>query len=150
MHAITKGLLAGAAGTLALDLASYGDMLLRGRSSSGLPAQVAERLAARAGLPLGDGEARDNRAQAAGAMLGYVTGVAAGAAYGLLRQRRPALPVLAAGPLLGAAVMAGANGPSVALRLTDPTTWDVTSWVSDIVPHLAYGLTTAAAYRALD
>ncbi|MEU2880895.1 hypothetical protein ABZ651_32805, partial [Streptomyces sp. NPDC007070] len=41
MHSISKGLLAGAVGTLALDVVTYGDMLLRGRPSSGIPAQVA-------------------------------------------------------------------------------------------------------------
>ncbi|MFF8595064.1 hypothetical protein ACF061_27160 [Streptomyces sp. NPDC015220] len=149
MHSITKGLLAGAAGTLALDVVTYGDMLLRGRPSSSVPAQVADRLAGRAGVPLGDGEERDNRTQAAGALMGYATGVAAGAAYGLLRDRRPPLPDWAAGPLLAAAVMAGANAPATVLGLTDPTSWDMPSWVSDVVPHLVYGLTTAAAYRAL-
>ncbi|MFI2645412.1 hypothetical protein [Streptomyces sp. NPDC018610] len=150
MHSITKGLLAGAAGTLALDVVTYGDMLLRGRPSSGIPAQVADRLAQRAGVPLGGGEVRDARTQAAGALMGYGTGVAAGAAYGLLRRGRRPLPNAVAGPLLGAAVMAGANVPATRLRLTDPTSWDVGSWLSDIVPHLVYGLTTAAVYRALD
>ncbi|MER6984282.1 hypothetical protein [Streptomyces carpinensis] len=149
MHSITKGLLAGAAGTLALDTASYGDMLLRGRAASEVPAQVVGRVADRAGVPLGDGEEKDNRAEAAGALFGYLTGIGAGAAYGLLRHRRAPLPNWVAGPLLGAAVMVGANGPATVLRLTDPTSWDLTSWVSDVVPHLAYGLTAAAAYRAL-
>ncbi|MGW0084618.1 hypothetical protein [Streptomyces sp. NPDC003393] len=149
MHSITKGLLAGAAGTLALDVVSYGDILLRGRSASGLPAQVADRLADRAQVPLGEGEEKDNRAQAVGALLGYVNGVGTGVAYGLLRHRRPALPTGAAGPLLAVAAMAGSIAPAAALGLTDPTSWDLISWVSDVVPHLAYGLTTAAAYRAM-
>jgi hypothetical protein len=149
MRAVTKGLLAGAAGTLALDLTTYGDMLVRGRSSSEMPAQVAERLADRTGVPLGDGQDRGNRTQAAGALLGYVTGLGAGAAYGLLGRRRAPVPVWAAGPLLGAAAMAGSDVPATALRVTDPTSWDPRSWVSDLVPHLVYGVTTASVYRAL-
>jgi hypothetical protein len=149
MHSVTKGLLAGAAGTLALDLATYGDMLLRGRGSSGVPAQVAERLADRAGVPLGEDEEKGNRTQAAGALLGYVTGLGAGAAYGLLRHRQAPLPNWAAGPVLGAAAMAGSDVPAAALRVTDPTSWDLKSWLSDVVPHLVYGLTTASVYRAL-
>lgn len=149
MHSISKGLLAGAVGTLALDVVTYGDMLLRGRPSSGIPAEVADRLARRAAVPLGEGEKRDARTQAAGALMGYGTGVAAGAAYGLLRRGRPPLRSALAGPLLGAAVMAGANVPAASLGLTDPTSWDTASWLSDIVPHLVYGLTTAAVYRAL-
>jgi hypothetical protein len=35
------------------------------------------------------------------------------------------------------------------LGVTDPTSWDRTSWVSDIVPHLVYGFTTASVYQAL-
>ncbi|MFE9172231.1 hypothetical protein ACFYNZ_22595 [Streptomyces kebangsaanensis] len=149
MHSVTKGLPAGAAGTLALDLATYGDMLLRGRGSSGTPAQVAERLADRAGVPLGEGEEKDNRAQAAGALLGHATGLGTGAAYGLLRHRRAPLPDWAAGPVLGATAMAGSDVPATALRVTDPASWDLKSWASDVVPHLVYGLTTASVYRAL-
>ncbi|WP_037852398.1 hypothetical protein [Streptomyces sp. NRRL S-340] len=149
MHPITKGLLAGAAGTLALDVVTYGDMLLRGRPSSSIPAEVAGRLAGRVRIPLGGGEEKENRTQAAGALMGYATGVGAGVAYGLFGHRRPALSGWTAGPLLGAAVMAGANAPATVLRLTDPASWDLASWVSDVVPHLVYGLTTTAAYRAM-
>jgi hypothetical protein len=59
------------------------------------------------------------------------------------------VPVWAAGPLLGAAAMAGSDVPATALRVTDPTSWDPRSWVSDLVPHLVYGVTTASVYRAL-
>jgi hypothetical protein len=42
--------------------------------------------------------------------------------------------------------MAGANGPMTALGVTDPRTWAAADRVADVVPHLAYGLVTAAAY----
>jgi hypothetical protein len=45
--------------------------------------------------------------------------------------------------------MAGSDVPANALRVTDPTSWDPRSWVSDLVPHLVYGVTTASVYRAL-
>ncbi|MFE9356574.1 hypothetical protein [Streptomyces olivaceoviridis] len=45
--------------------------------------------------------------------------------------------------------MAGSDLPATALKVTDPTTWSLTSWVSDIVPHLAYGFTAASVYRVL-
>jgi hypothetical protein len=32
--------------------------------------------------------------------------------------------------------------------VTDPRTWPADSWASDLGPHLAYGLATAAAYEA--
>jgi hypothetical protein len=37
-----------------------------------------------------------------------------------------------------------------ALGVTDPRTWPVSSWVTDIVPHLAYTAVTLAALDLLD
>ncbi|MER5217944.1 hypothetical protein ABT063_47475 [Streptomyces sp. NPDC002838] len=85
----------------------------------------------------------------AGTLLGYVTGLGVGAAYGLLRRGSGTLPAWAVGPLLGAAAMAGSDAPAAALGVTDPTSWDLTSGASDVVPHLAYGLTTASVYQVL-
>ncbi|MEE1928601.1 hypothetical protein V1J52_10415 [Streptomyces sp. TRM 70351] len=152
MRALTRGLLAGAAGTTALNLVTYGDMLLRARPASPVPAEVAAGLADRAGVGLGGGEETSSREQAAGALLGYVTGLGVGAAYGLLRGagRGRGLPGWLEAPLLGALAMAGSDVPSAGLGVTDPRTWGADSWVSDVVPHLAYGVVTVAAYRALD
>ncbi len=36
----------------------------------------------------------------------------------------------------------------VALGVTDPREWDLDSCLSDLGPHLVYGLATAAAYEA--
>jgi hypothetical protein len=35
-----------------------------------------------------------------------------------------------------------------ALGVTDPRSWDATSWLSDVIPHLAYGAVTAAVLTA--
>jgi len=48
-------------------------------------------------------------------------------------------------PLVGTArttlgVLVAANGPMTVLGITDPRTWSATDWVSDVVPHLAYGV----------
>jgi xanthosine utilization system XapX-like protein len=150
MQPVVKGLLAGAAGTVALNLATYTDMLLRARPSSEVPTQVADRLAERTGVQLGDADEKSNREQAVGSVLGYVTGLGVGAAYGLLERRSGTLPLWATGPLLGAAAMAGSDVPATVLGVTDPTSWEPASWASDAVPHLLYGLTTASVYRALD
>ena len=37
-----------------------------------------------------------------------------------------------------------------ALGVSDPRTWTLMDWLSDGVPHLAYGLATAAVAQALD
>lgn len=36
-----------------------------------------------------------------------------------------------------------------ALGVTDPRTRDATSWISDVVPHLAYGAVTAAVLTSI-
>ena len=38
---------------------------------------------------------------------------------------------------------------ATALGVTDPRTWGAAGWVSDLLPHLAYGLATATVYEAL-
>ncbi|WP_329085066.1 hypothetical protein [Streptosporangium sp. NBC_01469] len=145
---LTAGILAGAAGTTALDLAGYLDMTVRGRPASGLPAQAAGKLADRAGTDLGSGETADSRREGLGALLGYATGLGVGALYGLLAEdRRVPLPVAALG--LSAMAMTASVVPLAALGLTDPRDWSASSWVSDIVPHLAYGLTAAVVYDRL-
>ncbi|MEU3199394.1 hypothetical protein [Streptomyces sp. NPDC006996] len=149
MHALIKGLLAGAVGTVALNVVTYGDMLVRGRPSSDTPAEVADVLADRTGVELGQGDQKSHREQVTGALLGYVTGLGVGAVYGLFRGRGMSTPHWMAGPLLGASAMAGSDVPATALRVTDPSSWGVSSWLSDIAPHLAYGITTASVFDAL-
>jgi len=33
--------------------------------------------------------------------------------------------------------------------VSDPTTWGLSGWASDAIPHLIYGLVTASTYEAL-
>lgn len=149
------GAAAGAAGTVALNAATYADMVIRARPASSVPATVAARLADRAGIDLSgegeDGETAQNRQNGLGALFGIATGVGVGTAYGLVR---PALgrdvSKARAGVVLGLAAVAGSDVPSAALGVTDPARWGVNSWVSDLVPHLAYGFVTAAAYELFD
>jgi hypothetical protein len=54
-----------------------------------------------------------------------------------------------AGLLLGAAAMASSDVPAIKLGVTDPAEWGTSGWLADIIPHLAYGLVTAAVYEAL-
>lgn len=150
MGRIVRGVVAGTAGTVALNAVTYLDMLVRGRPSSQLPGVVAEQLAADVGLDLtGSGEDADNRREALGALAGMVTGVGVAVVcstvFPRLGRRRLLLPATVVGGL--AAV--GANGPLVAKGLTDPKQWDATAWASDLVPHLAYGLAVVASLRVL-
>lgn len=151
MRPLTQGLVAGSVGTAALNITTYGDMLLRARPASSVPSEVVDRLAERTGVELGGGEEASNRREAAGALLGFVTGLGVTAAYALVsgRRRTPPVSVTATAPLLGAAAMAGSDVSATALGVTDPRSWSRSAWLSDIVPHLVYGLAAGATLRAL-
>jgi hypothetical protein len=141
MRRIWAGAAAGAAGTAALNAVTYVDMAWRGRPASDVPERSVELLAKRARVEIpGQGQQRDNRVGALGALSGIATGVAIGVVGGALR-----LP----GVLLGAAAMAATDVPMAAMGITDPRQWSLADWASDVVPHLAYGLVTAAVARAL-
>jgi hypothetical protein len=155
-RALLLGLAAGAAGTAALNIVTYLDMAGRGRPSSSVPADVAGELAGAAGVELASGqgeeaqEAAGNRREGIGALLGYVTGLGVGAAYGALRAGLERLPLPLAAAGVGAAAMAGSDVPATALGVTDPRSWPPSSWVADILPHLAYGVVTVFTYDWLD
>jgi hypothetical protein len=58
-------------------------------------------------------------------------------------------PLVLLGVGAGLAANVGTTAPMVALGITDPRTWPVDSWVSDLVPHLAYGMVTAAVWNLM-
>lgn len=141
-RALISGALAGAAGTTALNVVTYLDMSARGRPGSSMPAKVSEKVADKAHVDLGPDDQRGNRSEGIGALLGIATGVGAGMLYGLVTTGRR--PGLAAGTaVLSAIAMAGSDLPLVASGLTDVREWGVSGWLSDAIPHIAYGFTTA-------
>ncbi len=149
------GTIAGAAGTVALDIASYADMAIRGRSSSNAPAKLVEKLANMAHLPLStrpagsNDQSIQNRESGLGAVLGYVNGLGTGALYGLLRSQLEEVPVPLAGVVVGLTAMAASDVPLIALRVSDPKSWGFSGWVADIIPHLVYGMVTVLTYETL-
>lgn len=149
MSRLSDGLLAGAAGTTLLDAVSYLDMAVRGRSASSLPAQDVEKLAERAGVSFGDGEAADARKSALGALLGYATGAGIGVLYGFVGPVAGRLPRPLSTALVGAAAMAATDAASATLGTTDPRSWSPQDWIADAVPHLAYGFGVVVTYDAL-
>jgi hypothetical protein len=145
-----RGAAAGAAGTTALNAVTYLDMAIRGRGASSTPERTVEQLAGRAHLPLGEGEQRENRLQGLGPLTGLAAGIGTGVVVGLVRAAGlRARPVAGTG-LVTAGVMAAANGPMVALGITDPRTWSAADWISDVVPHLAYAAVVTTTMSALD
>ncbi|UBU14539.1 hypothetical protein [Nonomuraea gerenzanensis] len=148
MHTVVRSLIAGAAGTSALNLATYLDMAIRARGASTTPQQAVAKLTDLTDVSLGDGEQAENRKEALGSLLGYATGAGAALCYALLAaRRRPSRPLGIAA--LTALAMAGSNVPLTALGTTDPREWPASAWISDAVPHLAYGITAYAAYELL-
>lgn len=154
------GMTAGAAGTVALNVATYLDMAIRGRPSSDVPAQTAEKIAAGAGVPLEGGtppadpkereQREESRKQGLGALMGYVAGIGVGTLYGLIRPFFGEVPLPISTLVLGVAAMAAGDLPPVMLGVTDPRTWGRSGWVADVVPHLACGLVATATYDAIN
>jgi hypothetical protein len=145
------GVLAGAAGTTALNAVTYLDMALRGRPASSTPQQTIERAAALVGAPLPRDEQKKEALESGlGALLGVLTGIGAGAAIGAVRgltgQPRNEVGTIAAAWAL--AIVVG-NGPMTLLGVTDPRRWTPADWAADIVPHLAYALTAGVTLDAL-
>lgn len=143
-RALAVGAAAGAAGTTALNAVAYLDMAVRGRPTSDTPERTVERLADELGVEIpGDPDTRSNRVAGLGPLTGIAAGVGVGIAGGLLAGR-VRLPLPLAAVVLGAAAMAASDGSMAALGVTDPRTWPASSWLADLVPHLAYGAVTAA------
>jgi hypothetical protein len=151
LRSVAAGAAAGAAGAAALNAATYLDMAARGRPASSTPERTVELAADEADVPIpGDEEQRRNRVSGLGALTGVVTGVAVGAAYGLARAFgwRPRTEL--AGALLAGAAMSVSDGSMALLGVTDPRRWRPSDWAADLVPHLAYGLVTAAVTDAAE
>lgn len=153
-HAWVHGIVAGAAGTTALNAVTYLDMVLRARPASSTPEETVRVVEDRTQLPLAaagpDSDAAANRRSGLGALLGIAAGLGTGALYGALRPRLGHMPLVVSGAVAGLLANLGTTGPMGVLGVTDPRRWPTSSWISDLVPHLAYGLATAAVLEELD
>src|SRR5687768_2533945 len=113
LRGVLLGAVAGATGNLTLEIVTYGDMLLRGRAASGVPAKMAGTLADDFGIEAlssaATGERAENRRSAAGTLLGYALGVVLGGAYGLLRPGLGRMSTPLAGVAVGLAAMAATD-----------------------------------------
>ncbi|HEX6799884.1 MAG TPA: hypothetical protein VF116_19390 [Ktedonobacterales bacterium] len=149
-----RGLGAGAAGTVTLNIVTYGDMALRGRPPSSTPQHIAATLARWARLlPLEDVPGSNppqaqHRETAFGALMGYATGLGVGALYGVL-QPRVNLPLVVGGLAAGMLTEAASDSTAIAIAGSNPKTWGLSGWLEDLIPHAAYGLMVALVYRAL-
>ncbi len=151
IRSVVRGAAAGAAGTTVLNAVTYADMAWRSRGTSDAPEQVVDALAKRVGHPVpGSGEARDNRLTGLGALSGIAVGTGVGVAVAGARRIGIRLPLWLGGVVTGALAMAATDAPMGALGVSDPRTWSRADWLSDALPHLAYGLATYATVVALE
>jgi hypothetical protein len=147
MNRTAQAIVAGAAGATALNAVTYLDMAVRARPASTTGEDSVSKLAGLAHMPLGEGESAENRKAGLGPLLGYATSTAAAVAYSAVGGRR--LSTAASTVALTALAMVASNAPMTALQVTDPRAWKAADWVSDLVPHLAYGWVTALTLRRL-
>lgn len=146
---LRRGVAAGAAGVTALNAVTYLDMALRGRAPSGAPELTVDALSKTVGAEIpGRGDVRRNRRTALGALSGMGTGVAVGVAASTARAVGFNLPAPLGVLVTGAAAMAASDLPMAALGVSDPRSWAPSSWLSDVVPHLAYGLVARAVVHS--
>ncbi|MEU4674282.1 hypothetical protein AB0F91_41545 [Amycolatopsis sp. NPDC023774] len=148
MRSIFRGLAAGAAGTTALHAVTYLEMVLSGRPASRTPEQSVTRLVDLAGIRI-PAAGRENRVSGAGALLGIVSGLVVGTGYGAIRAAgwRPSATTAGAATTVGAIAVSAA--PMAAIGVSNPRNWSLSDWVSDVVPHIAYGWVMTAAYAAM-
>lgn len=141
---LLSGAAAGAAGTTTLNVITYVDIAVRGRPTSTTPERTVEATARlfRMTVP-GSGDVLANRISGLGALTGYAARIGMGVILGLAYALgwRPRL--LVAALVATAIALIGTNGPMTVLGVTDPRTWGVVGWISDLIPHLGYGVVTA-------
>jgi hypothetical protein len=147
---VRNGLIAGAVGTVTLNGLTYVDQVVRAREASTMPEEMAGTLAHKAGIALGENEEIvERRKQGLGPLLGILVGLSVACGYGVLRERGVRLPVPVSGLGVGLAASAVSDTPMAALRLTDPRSWSMSGWLTDLVPHVVFGLTVAAVYERI-
>ena len=152
---LVRGAAAEAAGTTGLNAATYLDMAVRGRGSSSAPQDIIEKTAGKVGVDIpGEGEARDNRLAGLGPLsgitVGVVVGAIAGATKSMLNRRNGPTQLIATALATGAAAMMLADAPMKALGVSDPADWRAQDWAADAIPHLLYGIVTAATLAATE
>jgi hypothetical protein len=148
---VARGLAAGAAGVTTLNLITYLDMAARGRPSSGVPAKLVDEIADETNLTIpGDDDARSARRTALGALSGMATGTSVAVLASLARRYGPRLPRPVEAVVGGALAMALSDGPAAGMGITDPRSWTGPDWLSDIVPHLGFGVVSTAVLSGFD
>ena len=149
---LTSGMLAGAAGSTALNLFTYSQQAVKGTASGATPDQAAQAVIQAVGGEVpGTPDQVQNRLEGLGPVSGLGVGLGIGALGGLLRALGVKIPITAAPVVLGLGAMAVSDGVMTAVGVTNPRTWTAGSVVQDAIPHLVYGaVTVLALHRMID
>jgi hypothetical protein len=142
-EAVTRGLAAGAIGTIALTVAENVEMRLTGRPASTMPGQVAAKLSGR------DPDEEPHVVQRLNAGMHWVHGIAMGAARGLMDVA--GLRPLAASAVFFGVVWGGDAALYRALGLApEPWRWQRRELLTDLYGKGVLAFATSGAYIALD
>jgi hypothetical protein len=162
LRAAARGVVAGAVGTLAMDLLWYSryrrgggldsfhdwefSSSTTGFEDAGAPAQVGKRIVhavARKDLP-------DRVAGMTNNVVHWATGSQWGALYGIVTRSKPG-PSPAHGLVLGPVAWGTAYALLGAAGIYEPMwRYDTETLAKDLSAHLVFGVATAAAYRLMD
>jgi hypothetical protein len=146
LRAVATGLVAGSAGTAAMTAAQTLYYRQTGTEPSTTPAEVAKRMI-RCVLQR---EVGDDETDLLNNAMHWTYGTAWGAVLGILAGsgRLRAVP---AGIAFGLTVAAAGAAELSAMRLAPPMwEWDPRTLATDLGFHVVYGVTTAAAFRAIN
>jgi len=162
---IVAGLVAGACGSIALTATAGLDALIRGEAPRWLPGEVGHKMADELGLPLDYDldsaeetagiDARDvterigRREEALGTLLSVANRLAIGLVYGMVRKILPRPPWWLAGGALGGVSMVAGDYSAIWSDDDSKPRRTGTDWLADVMPHMAYGVTTAIAFEAI-
>lgn len=158
LNRVAKGVLAGALGTLAMDLVWYGRYRRDGGEDgfadwefatgtpsfeeASAPGQVGKRLAAAFGVDL-----PDTAAATTTNVMHWLTGLGYGVGHTVVQDGRGAL---VGGALTGAGAFTNSYATLGALGVYEPIwKYDRETLLRDLSAHLVYGVTTGLAYRWL-
>ncbi|MFE2547458.1 hypothetical protein ACFXGI_02690 [Streptomyces sp. NPDC059355] len=148
---VLHGAVAGLAGTTALNMAGYVDIVFRGRPISDTPEITVRTLAAKLHVRIpGDEQIQENRIAGLGPLTGYAVGMGMGVALSLA-QAAGWLPTKASRYAVASLfALTVTNMPIFLLGISDPRTWAPSDWVSDIIPHGLFAVVTVQAIEKLE
>jgi hypothetical protein len=146
LRTLTRGLLAGAAGTAAMTAAQTAWLKARGEEPSTTPAEVGRRIVE--GVLQRD--VPEQRMGALNNVMHWLYGTSWGVLFGLARAGRGAAPLADGAPFAG--VVWGASLVQLPAIGLAPPVWKYPpqQLASDVGFHLVYGVGVATAYALLD